>query len=418
MNTKNFIYLFFILLSFNQLIAGTGGSTYSRYGIGDLQYHSNATTRGMGGTAIANLSPFTSNRLNPAGWTQINRTRFSADLFFQGFSIDDGTQKSFLSGINYYGFDFAIPISDSNGIVIAAGLLPYSKVDYNIVTKGTFNNFNYDLNYSGEGGVSTAYIGGSYSPIPQLHFGAKFNYFFGNINHQIKQTFTSGDANSFELHRVNKLFGINGTAGVIYTGLNEILNLSVSEKINVGFLISTPSNLNAELNRYYKYYAGGNIITRDSILIEENKFKIPLALGLGVSYTTNSRYHFAADFYTQDWSKTKMLRDMPGTLKKNQRISAGAELLPLFGTKVSDFNRIGLRLGFYQNQTYYLVQNQKINELGFTAGIDFPIFGETRIAVAFDYSTRGTTSLQKDNIYRVSFGINGAELWFLRPEEE
>lgn len=418
MNTKNFIYLFFILLSFNQLIAGTGGSTYSRYGIGDLQYHSNTTTRGMGGTAIVKLSSLHSNRLNPAGWTQINRTRFSADLFYQGLSIDDGRQKSFFSGINYYGFDFAIPISDSDGIVVAAGLLPYSKVDYNIVTKGTYNDFKYDLNYIGEGGLSTAYIGGSYSPIAELHIGVKFNYFFGNINHQIKQTFTSGDANSFELQRINKLFGINGTAGLIYTGLDEMLKLNVSEKINVGFLISAPTNLNAELNRYYKYYAGGNIITRDTILIDETKFKIPLALGLGVSYTTNNRYHFAADFYTQDWSKTEMLSDMPGRLKKNQRISAGAELIPESGTKVSDFDRVGLRLGFYQNQTYYLIQNQKINEVGFTAGIDFPIFGETRLAVAFDYSTRGTSSIQKDNIYRVSFGINGAELWFVRPEEE
>ncbi|MDI6804680.1 MAG: hypothetical protein QME58_12695 [Bacteroidota bacterium] len=409
MNTKNFIYLFFILLSFNQLIAGTGGSTYSRYGIGDLQYNGNTSTRGMGGTAIASLSPFSSNRLNPAGWTQINRTRFSADLFYQGISIDDGKQKSFLSGINYYGFDFAVPVSDTNGIVIAAGLLPYSKVDYNIVTKGSFNNFNYDLTYIGEGGLSAAYIGGSYSPIPQLHIGLKFNYLFGNINHQINQIFASGEATSFDLHRVQKLFGINGTAGIIYSGLNDV---------NIGFLISTPSNLTAELNRYYNYKDGGNIITRDSILFEENNFKIPLAVGLGVSYTTNSRYHFAADFYTQDWSKTEMLRDMSGTLKKNQRISAGAELLPVSGTKVSDFDRVGLRFGFFQNQTYYLVQNQKINELGFTAGIDFPIFGETRLAVAFDYSTRGTTSLQKDNIYRISFGINGAELWFLRPVEE
>ncbi len=418
MNTKNFIYLFLTLFSLNQLIAGTGGSIYSRYGIGDLQYHSNATTRGIGGTAIANLSPFVSNRLNPAGWTQINRTRFSADLYYQGFSINDGQKKSFLSGINYYGFDLAIPISDTNGVVIAAGLLPYSRVDYNIVTTGTFNNFNYDLNYLGVGGLSTAYIGGSYSPIPQLHFGAKLNYFFGNINHKIKQTFTSGDANSFELHRVNKLFGINGTAGIIYTGLNEIMNLSASEKINFGFLVSSPSNLTAELNRYYNYYAGGKIITRDSILIAENSFKIPLALGLGVSYTTNKRYHFAADFYTQDWSKTEMLRDMSGLLKKSQRISAGAELLPMSGTKVTELERVGLRIGLYQNQTYYLVKNQKINELGFTAGVDFPIFGESRLVVAFDFSTRGTTKLQKDNIFQVSFGINGAELWFVRPEEE
>lgn len=409
MNTKNFIYLFFILLSFNQLIAGIGGSTYSRYGIGDLQYHSNVSARGMGGTAIASLSPFNANRLNPAGWTQINRTRFSADLFYQGFSINDGKQKSFLSGINYYGFDFAVPISDSNGIVLAAGLLPYSRVDYNIYTKGSFNSFNYDLNYIGVGGISTAYIGGSYSPIPQLHFGAKLNYFFGNINHQINQTFTSGSATSFELHRVQKLFGINGTAGVIYNGLNDI---------NVGFLISTPSNLTAELNRYYKYLDGGNIITRDSILIEESNFKIPLALGLGVSYTTNNRYHFAADFYTQDWSKTEMLRETPGTLKNNQRFSLGAELIPLSETKISYLERVGLRIGFYYNQTYYQIKNEKINEIGITAGTDFPIFGETRFAVAFDYSTRGTTSLQKDNIYRVSFGINGAELWFLRHEEE
>ena len=77
-----------------------------------------------------------------------------------------------------------------------------------------------------------------------------------------------------------------------------------------------------------------------------------------------------------------------------------------------------MRVGFFYDQTYYKIKAEKINEVGFTTGADFSIYGNTRVSIGLEYSMRGVVSLQQDKIFRVSVGLNAAEMWFVRPEED
>jgi hypothetical protein len=234
---KTWNFLIAVIITVSQTIAGTGGSNFSRYGLGDIQYPRGSFSMGMAGSTISVLSSASANRLNPAGWTIIDRTRFSIDVYYQGFSIKSVAESNFLSGIFFEGFDMSIPVAKEYGIVVGAGLHPYSNVDYNILVKELATDYVYDLSYVGEGGLSAAHIGVSGSLFTDLHLGAKLNYLFGNINHNIKQIITSGTASSFELYRSTRFYGFNGTFGLIYTGLGKNLGMAESNKWSVGIMI-------------------------------------------------------------------------------------------------------------------------------------------------------------------------------------
>lgn len=415
---RTYIFFIAVIIFFNQTFAGTGGSNFSRYGLGDIKYPGGSFSMGMAGTAISVISPSSANRLNPAAWTIIDRTRFSIDAYYQGYSIKSGAEKNYLSGILFYGFDMSIPIVTDYGVVLGVGLIPYSSVDYNIVLNESVADYAYDLSYIGDGGLSAAHVGVSTSVLSVLHLGVKLNYLFGNINHNIKQTITSGTATSFDLNRSTRLYGINGTFGLIYSGLGKNLESGESNKISVGLLVTSSSNLTAKQERAYSYYNKDNILSQDTISSDDGKISIPLAIGIGISSVQNERFLVAADYYIQNWGEAKFFGTTPNEIRNSNRFSVGAEIIPARGTKISEWERVGFRIGFFYDQSYYKIKGEKINELGFTTGVDFSIYGDTRLCVGFQYSTRGVTNLQYDKIFRLSVGLNAAELWFVRPEEE
>ena len=76
-----YILMFF---SFTSLYAKDGGSVYTRYGLGDIRYYQSGRSVGLGGIGAAIFSNYSINRLNPAGWTTLNRTRYEISGMFEG----------------------------------------------------------------------------------------------------------------------------------------------------------------------------------------------------------------------------------------------------------------------------------------------------------------------------------------------
>lgn len=404
--------LLLLIFSFFQLYAQ--GSGYSRFGIGDLILPHSALSSGRAATGFSLSSSYYPNRLNPAGLNLMKKTTFSADMFYNGFQLTDSKNSNYLSGIKFYGFDLSIPISTSNGLVVNFGLIPYSRVDYTIKRWVNLENNLHNLEHKGDGGLSNVFLASSYNIKEDISVGFRLNYIFGNIYHSITQ---SSGAYKNEIYRTLRFHNLNGTLGLIYSGFSKLLGLENSHKINFGLALSNKFNLNAEVNRYFNYYSNGNLITQDSLFIEKGQLTVPTAVGFGISYVYEERYQVTSDVYIQDWSKTKLLTDMAGKLRNNVRYSFGFELIPYTG-KVSTLRKFGFRAGGFYNQSYINVNSGDINEYGFTAGTDFPIFGDTRLALGFEYSIRGEEKNQKDNIYKLTIGIIGTELWFVRPEEE
>lgn len=418
MNRRLLLLLISALTITAMLPAGQGGSTYSRFGIGDIAYPGTGRSIGMGGAHLALLTVNDIDQMNPAGWARINFTRFHAGAMYEGYSVDDGRSTAYYGGTKFDGFMLAIPISTSRGIVFGAGIVPYSRVNYNVVSPASKSGLTYTLQYLGDGGLSLGQAGFSWSLLHDLHIGGKLNYYFGTLHNQINQTFTSDQYTNADLDRASRLRGIGSSWGVIYSGFRNFLPLPESGELSVGFLLTTTSYLSLTEERLFSYTTG-SVTTGDTTERDGGKVTVPYAIGAGIAYTTD-RLAIAGDFHYQKWDRFRFGKIRQPEIRDSYRIALGAEWIPRRESFASFLERAAYRLGGSYHSTYYSFRGTDINEIGITGGMGFSIVGDTRLNIGAQYVFRGTTDdgLQKDRILRISFMITGSELWFQRPPEE
>lgn len=396
----------------------TGGSSYSRYGLGDIRYFSTGRAMGMGGAGIAVLSNQAIDRLNPAAWTRINRTRFSAGALYEGFSSSDDRGSTNLSKTHFNGLSLSIPVAKDQGIVFGAGVAPYTKVNYNIVSPGDQGNLSYTLKYLGEGGLSLAHLGISGLIGSDLHVGAKLDYYFGSISHSVSQTFNTTSFTTAGVIRATRFSGAGATVGILYSGLRNTFHFEEGNALNIAASFTTTSSLTTTDERFSTFNTG-SVIARDTTTSPDGKLALPFSLSMGLAYQTE-RIILAADFAYQKWSDLTVNGATSPEIRDSYRFGTGVEFTPKRDPAAPFTQRIAYRLGLFYHATYYQIRSEKINEIGLTAGLGFPIFADTRINIAGEYSFRGTTDLrlQKDKILRISFTLDISELWFVRPPEE
>jgi hypothetical protein len=128
----------------------------------------------------------------------------------------------------------------------------------------------------------------------------------------------------------------------------------------------------------------------------------------------------AGDYAFQQWSKFQGYGLIAPTNRNSYRVSVGGEVQSSREGLPKTAGTTAYRAGLFYNSSYYLIDNQPINETGVTGGVGLPLFLDTRVDIALQYSMRGTTTnqLQKDKIIRLSITLSGDELWFVRAPEE
>jgi hypothetical protein len=358
------------------------------------------------------------NRMNPAAWTQINRTRYSFGALYEGISAKDSSESRFFSGVTFSGLMVSLPVMPSNGVTLGFGISPYSRVNYNVITPSSFDTLNYNIQYIGDGGISQAHLGSSVRIGDDINLGLKIDYYSGTLNYITKQLFVGSNYTNGEVTRRLEVSGFGATAGFVYTGLKTLFNIPQTHTFSVGGIFSTGSSLKAKEQRFYSFDAS-TILVRDTSTALEGKMKLPLSLGGGVAYSMES-YLLAADFYYQNWGKYSLFDMASQDIRNSYRMSAGMEYLYKRDISSPYFQRVAYRAGFFYNSSYYQLKNEPLNELGFTIGFGAPLFTDTRLNINLGYSFRGTTDkqLQKDNIFRLSFSLSGGEVWFERPAQE
>ena len=403
---------------------GNGGSGYSRYGFGDLRYIPTSDAMGMGGAGLAAVSRTSLSFINPAAWAKIPVVEFTVSALYEGRLTTDGTASAFLAGTDFNGLLLAIPVLTDNGMVVSAGLVPYSTINYNIVAEEAQGNLQYTLTYFGEGGLSKGFLGMSYSPLSDLHVGSSLDYYFGTLRHTISQNFGNSLYNDAVDVRAAEARGLGLTFGTVYTGLGGLFHLDSASSLSIGATFSTISYLRLSEDHEYTFTTGSTV-NRDTITFSDRRIPVPFALGVGLAYTTD-RWLLAADMYYQQWSRLTsggiVVAPEP---HDSYRFSLGAAWLPRPEYASAFSQRVGYRCGAYYDASYYKINGTPVNEIGFAGGVELPIFhdprfGDTRLAIGAQYGFRGSTDggMQKDRILRLSFTVNGSEHWFVRTEEE
>ena len=235
------------------LIVHAGGSSYSRYGFGDILRYGDSRIYAMGGTGIALVDDGSINLLNPAGMSRISFTRFSAGFEYNGFSSKDSSGSSFYSTGGLQGLAFAFPISRENGIVMSIEATPYSKVNY-AISSSNFDTLSGSIQHQtfyGSGGLSYLGLGLSGSPLNTLHLGGRLNYMYGRTRQYQTSSFDSSYYTSTTFDRTIYYSGFTFTLGAIYEGIDQLLGLPSLHNLSLGLTLTTASSFNANVERIY-----------------------------------------------------------------------------------------------------------------------------------------------------------------------
>lgn len=413
MNKKFYNIVLFLLALSSQIFAS--GNIYSRYGIGDLHFSYSARRLAMGELGIATRDFDYLNSLNPASWTQLRLTRFETGATFKGNNISSNEGEAFHSQTIFSGLMLGFPIDYSNGISFVAGLLPYSNVDYEL----SFNETNplvndYQLLYSGNGGIQKAVLGLSYKLPFDVSFGATLDYYNGQINHSTKIVFDQEAAyKNAAFTKQYSYSGIGYTFGLISSDMAPLIGLESIKDLRFGIT-----------------YTGGKDLSTDTLEISttllgdiststgEVKTSIPNRFGAGISFKWTDDYLFQFDYVYQPFSKFSSNNVVSKQLRDMMKISAGVEYRNPDFRSQSFWEQVMLRGGLSYEQTQYTFNGKGIDQLSVYAGFSMPLSFDNTLDFAFQYGKRGTmeNNLIKENIYKFSITLSIGELWFIRQD--
>lgn len=387
-----------------------GGSSYSRFGVGDLVRYGGSRIDAMGGAGIALTGDGFLNLLNPAGISRISYTRFAGGFEYANFNSTDATSSGRYARGGFKGVAFGIPISRNDGISLLLEASPYSSVGYATRVGDTVLT----QDFYGTGGLSLMAIGASYSPVKNLALGLRMNYVYGRIRQVGSFSFADPTFLNSEIQRSDFYSGYNVTFGAIYDSIGSVINSKALEPLAIGFVLSTPSTFSIERQ---------SILTTsqatDTTAIGSGNADLPIAYGLGLSYLFSSRYFVTADVQYQQWANAKIFGGTMPDIRNSIRYGIGFESLPQRETE-SFWKRVAYRLGFSYAQTSYSLNATAVNEMYATGGLAIPIGPDSRLDIGLQVGTRGTTAngLQKDTIIRLSMSLSASEVWFMNIEDE
>jgi hypothetical protein len=415
---KKIITLILLTASFEAF--ATGGSIYTRYGLGDMTFGNSARKLSLGSIGSSVMQPNFINPNNPASLTKINQTRFESGLTFSNISMQDKSGDDRQTNFNFQGFSLAFPIQRDYGITLAAGLVPLTNIDYSV--SSPINNpdtgfVNSKLNtvLSGKGGLSKFYIGLSYN-FYDISFGLSFDYYTGKNEYISTLDFSNNfDYLDVSFTQRNNFSGLGTTFGLISPDLSNFIRLGNSiSNLRVGMTLSFSGELNTDTSLVKKTYIG-ELVTLNG----KAKTKLPYSFSLGTSFNLNKEYFIVLDYFYQPWSQYKFNNKLNKNLTDLNKFTMAVEYQNSDKRIASSFwNQVELRGGLNFEQTQYKIQNKNINSYSVFGGISLPLGVGNTIDISLEYGIRGerTSGLVKENFINSIISISLGELWFFRPE--
>lgn len=410
----------------------TTSSPYSRFGLGTIDQPLLPQTTAMGGiaTAINRIGGFNNiNMLNPASYASINLTVIDIGLYSNQVTLNQtGSASQHNSNFRLSHVAFGIPLSSKSAF--SFGLTPYSELGYSyrktstsFGTSSAVDTNHVDYIYSGDGGLSKAYIGYGFTPIKGLSIGANVSYIFGNL-HQYQSTelpLLYGAFNT-RIEQTNAVGGVNYDLGAQYS-----IELSDIKHLVFGYSNSLSTNINTS-SRYIvsqyttDYTTSSENLPLDTVTnkaVSNGKIKLPQINHFGVSYQKDRYYLVGVDYTMGKWSDLSIAGVNQG-LQNSNSLAIGGQITPNPDALSSYWALVDYRAGAHFDKTYIYVGNTSIKQFGVSAGLGLPLArnGSSfyKINVSAEYGQRGTVAngLVRENYFNFHLGFTLNDKWFTR----
>lgn len=425
-------YTFAVCLLCTSMLANaqvTTQSPYSKFGVGNIKGSLLPQFRAMGGISTAVYKPGFFNNINmqnPASYAAINATTFDIGLtgVVTELSNSSLSENSFNATLSHVAMAF--PLTRKSALSI--GILPYSQLGYdfkNTVQVGTnaANTKTVDYKYTGEGGLTKAYIGYGTQFGDHFRLGANVEYLFGNLSESRSTEYVNdpGSINS-RLQSKNSVGGVNFSYGAQYD-----IRLNNKTSLVFGYSGSANSKINSEKSNVvtqYNIFNGEEQSAFDTLSIVQNRptnLQLPLVHNFGFTIQKDNKWLIGADYRMGKWSNLTIDNVNQG-LQDTYGVSVGGQFTPDITAINGYFKRVDYRLGFSHDKTYIQVNNQDIKQTAITLGLGLPLSSITRGSIykmnlTAELGKRGTISnglLQEKFVnLHLAFTLNDGS-WFRR----
>ena len=388
-------------------------SPYSRFGLGDIQGNVFSQFSALGGGTTSLSLKNKINPYNPATYSNIGKNTFLLSLgaLHNTVNLKNSYENQVQNNTSFSHLTIAFPLNSKTGISI--GLLPYSNIGYQISSRDEINSA--DLIYSGDGGLSTTYIGGSYKVSSNLSLGANANYIFGGLNRRKKLLY---DDNSFLNSRSNSKLYIDGfyyQVGVLYN--NE---LQGKRFVTLGISLTNNSEININRNEILETFrfSGLSEVVKDTVYNnqEDGFLTLPQYMSFGLTYKDDNRLLFIVDYRIQDWSNYKVFDELDNLINSS-RASLGLQFVPDYNSITTYYKRISYRFGVSFANTPLQFYSTQLTEKTISLGLGLP---NKKAGTIYDLSIilgeRGTVenNLLKEQFIKFGLSISYESIWFLK----
>ncbi len=424
----------------NAQSTATTSSPYSRYGLGLLDDQLLPQNIGMGGlsAAVNTIGGFNSiNIINPASYGKINFTTIDAGLYSNATTLSNdinGVKTSQSnSNFRFSHITFAIPVSKHSAL--SFGLVPYSELGYSYKTSRTglgsgspadTNVTNYI--YSGDGGLSKAYLGYGFGIGKHLLIGANISYIFGNLE-QDQSTEIPGLYGVLDsrIAQNNHVGGVNYDYGAQYS-----IDFSETKHLILGYSASASSRLNVQnsliVSQYFYDSNGNQNVAADTLVNNQSpnaKIQLPQINHFGISFVKEGSFIIGAQYSTGKWSNLTIAGVNQG-LQDSKTFNLGGQFTPNQNALNNYLALMDYRLGIIYEDTYINVGNVTIKKYAATFGLGIPL-PHDRASLAFykinfsaEIGKQGTQAngLVQENYVNFHLGFTLNDKWFQRYRYE
>lgn len=427
---KAFKYITVISILFNTLSTfsqSTTSSPYSKFGLGDLNGSLLPQNKSMGGISMGlrKLGTYsTLNITNPASYSSIELTTFDlgTSANFSQLSTNSASDNSLNISLSHIAF--GIPLNKKSAL--SFGLLPYSRIGYQYKSSSTIANTStpVDYIYSGDGGLSKAYLGYGRSLSPNLSIGTNVSYLFGNLKQNKSAEFPQ-DAQSLN-SRQQANTSANGLS--LDYGIQYIIYTQKKSTITIGYAGAITSKLNATssiTNTIYRTDFTGNesasLGSPYTVADVSNQLSIPMTQTIGFVFERANKFLVGVDLSYSQWSKFQQGTTNPG-LNDSYTIAAGGQITPDANAISDYFKCVDYRFGLKYNKSYVNINNNNIDQYAFTFGLGLPLAPNRLAFYKINFSTeigkRGTLNdgLVRENYVNFSLGFTVNDKWFIKPK--
>ena len=390
-------------------------STYTRYGIGDLFYGYSARSMALSYSGSAMLNSDYVEILNPASWAALSRTRIEFSFSYDQLKLSNSSETRYYGDGIFRGFTFAFPVSMDNGIAVALGLVPYSRINYESVQ--AINDQaagNYVQTYEGVGGLSRVFLGGTTNLPMDFVLGATLDYYFGNLNYYSSVEFIGSSSFPSEYQLQFGPTGFGTSVGIISPNLSNLIDGNTISNLRFGISVNWIGDLSTDTT-----FVSRSSTIVDSLYFGKTEMVVPTRFNAGVHIVLNNVYNFALDYFYQKWTSFKLSGVNQLNLNDVNKFSLGFEYRPQVTMSMNFLEQIMWRAGVSYEISQYEFNDYALNQFSVSGGFSLPLSPENTFDIGLEYAIRGSkeNDLLLENFFRIDLGLSFGDIWFTRYEK-